>query len=95
LPATPWSDPPAGVTPELSGSFVELVRPVDGVAVQLPLQASRALVTLGDSGRCAAYWTLDRDHEHGRLVALDVIHSRTQSIDVGSGALGLPVWLTP
>ena len=70
-----------GVTPELSGAFVQLARPADGVRYQLPSMAGflRPLA-LSSDGRCAAYWTVGADKMSGKLEILDVVHDRRTMI---------------
>ena len=79
-PATaPWSEPPAGYGPIVSGAFDELVRPSIGKRYSVPHGA----ISLTKGGRCAAW------------VGGSTNGVRTVSIlDVESGVLGsldLPV----
>lgn len=94
-PDNPWSDPPAGVSPELSGQFVELARPSDGVRYQLPPIVGYRPVALGSGGRCAAYWAMGSDKTSGRLETLDVRNSRRTTLANASdvGGLSAPLWL--
>jgi len=98
-PSSPWADPPSGVSPELSGPSVQLVRPGDGVRYQLPPLAGWQPVALGSAGRCAAYWAVGSDgHGHGmtgRLEALDVERSRRTTLVDGADASAAqpPRWL--
>jgi hypothetical protein len=95
LPAFgPWSDPPPGVTPELTGRFVQLARPGDGVRYPLPALAGDRSVALGSSGRCASYWALDTDKKSARLEVLDVVHDRrTQLATADVQAINAPLWI--
>jgi hypothetical protein len=94
-PISPWSDPPNGVVPELSGDFVELVRPDDGVQYQMPSLAGYRPVALGSAGRCAAYWTVGADKQSGSLEVLEVRHNKRTTIadatDVREAQA--PMWL--
>jgi hypothetical protein len=94
-PDSPWSDPPGGVSPELSGQFTQLIRPSEGVRYQLPSLAGYRPVALGSSGRCAAYWTIGSDKMTGQLEVLEVPHSRRTTIVDNSDvrAAQAPFWL--
>jgi hypothetical protein len=94
-PDSPWSTPPAGVTPDLSGAFIQIARPADGVKLQLTSAAGYKPIALGSAGRCAAYWVGGPDKKGGQLEALDVLRGRRSSLAQTADVSGInpPLWL--
>jgi hypothetical protein len=94
-PSTPWAAPPTGFSPDLSGQFVEIARPGEGVRYQLPSLAGFRSIALGSAGRCAAYWPSSSDGLSARLEVLDVPGGARKTIvdGVDARAIEPPLWL--
>jgi hypothetical protein len=93
---SPWKAPPAGTTPDVTGPFVELVRPDDGVRFQLPALAGFTQpIAIGDGGHCAAYWTSGADTKTGRLEVFDVSQGQRKTLvdNVDVSGVQHPLWL--
>lgn len=95
-PASPWAAPSGAVVPDLSGPFVEIARPADGVRYQLPPLSGSKPVALGDAGRCAAYW-IGASATTRQLEALDVVHGKRTTLGTSDDlhSAQAPLWLVP